>query len=75
MGVSLWQLLLPGFVVVVVKWVIFGLSIAAVVYLIKQLVTMAGTPPRAAMPGARRLSDLPGYGGPGQGVTHPRALT
>jgi NADH-quinone oxidoreductase subunit H len=75
MGVSLWQLLLPALVVQIVRWLLFAVCIAAAAYLVKQLVTMAKAPPRAGMPGALRLSDLPGYGGPGQGTTQTGALS
>jgi NADH-quinone oxidoreductase subunit H len=68
MGVSLWQLVMPA---MIVNWFTVPMCLvclAALAYLIVKLVTLAKSPPGAAMPGVRRLADLPGYGGPGQGT-------
>jgi NADH-quinone oxidoreductase subunit H len=68
MGVSVWQLALPGVVIRNFNWLLFAASAAALAYFIYLLLTMAKAPPGTGMPGVRRLADLPGYGGPGQGV-------
>src|SRR5262249_14517444 len=52
MGVSLWMLVLPAPVLLVVPWVLFGLCTLALLALLKQLFTWASLPPGAGMPGA-----------------------
>ncbi len=69
MGVSLWQL--GAMYVPFVQYfnvLLCVVSLAGLAYLIVKIVTLAKAPPGSGMPGVRRLSDLPGYAGPGQGV-------
>jgi NADH-quinone oxidoreductase subunit H len=70
MGVSLWQLILPGFVLHYFHWVMFVLCVGLLALMIKQLVTWASMPPGAAMPTMWRLSGVPGY----QGAKQPESL-
>jgi NADH-quinone oxidoreductase subunit H len=69
MGVSVWRL--GAMYVPFVNyfhWLLCLVSLAALAYLIFRIVTLAKAPPGTAMPGVRRLADLPGYSGPGQGA-------
>jgi NADH-quinone oxidoreductase subunit H len=68
MGVSVWQLIMPPVIEQNFNWLLCLASLGALGYMIYTLITTAKMPPGAAMPGVRRLADLPGYGGPGQGV-------
>jgi hypothetical protein len=75
MGVSVWQLVMPAVVERYFKLPMCAVCLAVLVYVIFKLITLASTPPRAAMPGARRLADLPGYAGPGQGAQKTGAMS
>ena len=58
MGVSLWQLLLPGIVVRYFHWPMFIVCLAGAALVIWKIITLAQTPPGAVMPGVQRLADL-----------------
>ena len=63
MGVSLWQLALPGVVVRYFHWVLFVACLGLLAIFMKKLFTMASSPPGSVMPGVRRVSGLHSYGG------------
>jgi NADH-quinone oxidoreductase subunit H len=62
-GVSLWMLLLPYFVQVVLHYVIFALSMLGLALLIYKLVTFSSSEPGEGMPGMWSMVDMPGYQG------------
>ena len=62
-GVSVWTLLMPVLVQMIVSFVIFGLSVAGLGYVVFQLITWASLPPGTGMPGMWRMEGLPGYEG------------
>jgi NADH-quinone oxidoreductase subunit H len=61
LGVSLWQLVMPVIVLDTFHWVLFGVTVAALVLVVKQLFTWASLPPGSAMPGMYRLVGVTGY--------------
>lgn len=63
-GVSLWILIVPAPVQTIVRFVLFGGSIAALVMFVLAVVRMSRTEPGAAMPGMFRAADVIGYQGP-----------
>jgi NADH-quinone oxidoreductase subunit H len=81
MGVSLWQLaamyvkVSDVYLMHYFNWPLLAASLLALVLVIFKVFTLASTPPGAAMPGIRRLADLPGYGGPGQGASKSGAVS
>jgi NADH-quinone oxidoreductase subunit H len=60
-GVSLWTLAVPVVLQDIVHWLLFAGGAAGVVGLVFTIVTVARTPPGAAMPGMWRMVGLPGY--------------
>jgi hypothetical protein len=54
MGVSLWHLVLPAAVLTVFPWVLFAACLLVAVWLVVQIVTLAGQPPSSIMPGVWR---------------------
>ncbi|MSQ94928.1 MAG: NADH-quinone oxidoreductase subunit NuoH [Gemmataceae bacterium] len=62
-GVSVWTLFVPYVVQQIIGWVICGVSVAALGYMVFQLVTWASATPGTAMPGMWRTTGLPGYQG------------
>jgi NADH-quinone oxidoreductase subunit H len=75
MGVSLWQLVLPWWIARYFNWVMFAGSIVVLAILIQKVLTLVSSTPGSIMPGARRLSELPGgYGSAGRGATKTGAL-
>jgi NADH-quinone oxidoreductase subunit H len=56
MGVSLWQLFLPGLVIAYFKYVMLLVCLGLAAWVLVQLFTMAKAPPGSIMPGVRRLS-------------------
>lgn len=63
MGVSLWHLVLPPWLITTLSWVIFGVSMAGLGFLVMKVLTQTAPPPGTAMPGMWRMTDLPGYQG------------
>jgi NADH-quinone oxidoreductase subunit H len=66
-GVALWMVFVPFMVQQIVNWVIAGLSLLAIAFMIYQLRTWASLPPGSGMPGMWRMEGLQGY----QGATKP----
>jgi hypothetical protein len=54
---------MPVLVQMIVSFVIFGLSVAGLGYVVFQLITWASLPPGTGMPGMWRMEGLPGYEG------------
>ena len=52
------MLILPALVVNVFPWVMFAACLAAAVWLVVQVVTMAGQPPSSIMPGMWRPTNV-----------------
>ncbi len=52
--VSLWMLLVPGPVLKIVPWVMFGLCVLVLLAILKQLITWASLPPGEGMPAVLR---------------------
>jgi NADH-quinone oxidoreductase subunit H len=63
LGVTVWRLMAPGIVQTYFKWVLFGLSLFALVMLIRQWIVFQSKPPSTAMPGMWRAYGLTGYQG------------
>lgn len=63
MGVSLWQLILPGWLIDVFWWSIFAASMVALAMLSWKVWTWTSAPPGTAMPGMWRTMGVPGYQG------------
>ncbi len=60
-GVSLWLLVMPVFVVDYFKWVLFLASAGAVATFLWKVFTWASAPPGSGMPGMWRMVDVVGY--------------
>jgi NADH-quinone oxidoreductase subunit H len=71
MGVSIWQLLVPGGYF---NYLLFAVCVVLLALFFTKLFTMTSSSPRSIMPGARRLSELPGYGGHGTGAAKSGAV-
>jgi NADH-quinone oxidoreductase subunit H len=64
MGVSLWQLLVPGGYF---HWVMFAGCMVLLAIFVRKILTLVSGTPGSVMPGIR-LSEMPGYGGSGHGT-------
>ena len=64
-GVSLWQLLLSPYPILieVFRWVIFGLSMLALLWFLKTVITFVSSEPGEGMAGMWGMTKLPGYQG------------
>jgi NADH-quinone oxidoreductase subunit H len=62
-GVSLWTLAVPVFLQIIVHYILFALTVAAVVVFMLRVLTLSRTPPGAAMPGMWRTVGVTGYQG------------
>jgi NADH-quinone oxidoreductase subunit H len=62
-GVSLWHLLLPPVLLEVGRWVIFALSMAALAWFLKTVITYASSEPGEGMAGMWGMTGVPGYQG------------
>jgi NADH-quinone oxidoreductase subunit H len=71
MGVSVWQLLVPGGYF---HYLLFAVCVVLVGLFFTKLFTLTSSVPGSIMPGARRLSELPGYGGHGKGAAKSGAV-
>src|SRR6202035_5290167 len=70
MGVSVWQLLVPGGYF---HWLMFGGCIALVAIFVKKILTLVSSTPGSVMPGVS-IANLPAYGGPGRGAAKSGAV-
>ncbi len=62
-GVSVWQLFAPEFLILYFRYVLFALTLLAIIAVIAKWFTWSQNPPSSAMPGMLRTTGLPGYQG------------
>ena len=63
LGVTIWQLFMPGIVKNYFRFLMFGLSVAGIVMVIGKWLKYQSAPPNTAMPGMWRAQGVPGYQG------------
>jgi len=63
LGVSTWNLFVPEVIQGICQWAIFGVCVAAVAVVIKQLISWVSAPPSTAMPGMWSAAGVSGYQG------------
>ncbi|MCI0737478.1 MAG: NADH-quinone oxidoreductase subunit NuoH [Gemmataceae bacterium] len=63
LGVSLWNLFLPGWFIDLCWWLIFGACMGGMALLVIGLWKYASSLPKDAMPGMLRMTDIPGFHG------------
>lgn len=63
LGVSVWHLLLPGWLIDLGWWAIFALCMLAVGAMIVKVWSYSSSQPKDAMPGMLRLMNVPGFQG------------